>query len=383
MQRRLLIGLVALVAFALHDKVLARDEPARPKVAVFPLSGTTDAALREKAGFSLRAKLDRDETYEPIDGPRMLELAAEVGKPIDLDTPVETLRKLSDEEDADVLIWGQLDAAPEGSRLRLNVLDVRQPDPRPRKIGKTIRQPTDLRFVVEEVIETLAGVPKHEHPSEQAVHADAAAERLWQVNPNLVTNGDFSQPGKWEGILGPQRYELQFADAPPAPDKAVLLRGTAGGASSPLLAMNLSKETAYTYGLAALSAPIPIQPNTRYRLSFRYRSDKPLLHVFVKGYTMAKSARGDVVEREVYRRQVPESAGTNGQWVTVVDELNPQHISMPVQHLRVDLYAYRFPGVVEFDDVVLKSVGAQTRQARDEAIDPPISPSTRRSATRP
>src|SRR5947208_1106406 len=43
----------------------------KPKIAVFPLGGDATPDMRERVGFSIRAKLDRDATYEPIDGPTM------------------------------------------------------------------------------------------------------------------------------------------------------------------------------------------------------------------------------------------------------------------------------------------------------------------------
>ena len=72
--------------------------------------------------------------------------------------------------------------------------------------------------------------------------------------------------------------------------------------------------------------------------------------------------------REIYRRQVPPTDATDGKWVTITDELNPQHVVYPVQELRIDLYAYLHPGTVQFADIVLKAVGSQTRQAKDDAI---------------
>jgi hypothetical protein len=138
-----------------------------------------------------------------------------------------------------------------------------------------------------------------------------------------------------------------------------------------VLSMNLSKETAESNGLACLSESIRIEPDTRYRLGFRYRSEGPRLHLFVKGYTMARNINGQMVEREIYRRQVPALEPTAGKWVEVVDDLNPQHVAMDVVTLRVDLYTYLNAGVVEFDDIVLKKVGRQTRKAVDEAIDRP------------
>jgi hypothetical protein len=130
----------------------------------------------------------------------------------------------------------------------------------------------------------------------------------------------------------------------------------------------MSKDTAENNGLACLSDFIKIEPNMRYRLQYRYKSDGPSLHVFVKGYTTAKGFSGKPEEREIYRRQVPPSGATHDKWVTVLDDLNPQRPGFIVEGLRIDLYAYLTPGVVMFDDVILKAVGKQTDVAADDAI---------------
>ncbi len=61
-----------------------------------------------------------------------------------------------------------------------------------------------------------------------------------------------------------------------------------------------------------ISQAIKIEPATRYRLQFRYTAS-PVLHVFVKGYTLVADGKG-TVEREIYRRHVPVSGGTDGNW---------------------------------------------------------------------
>ncbi len=354
----LLICLLASVAHA--DK---------PRIAFFPLGGEAKEELREKCGFSLRAKLDRTGTYEVIDGPKMLEIAAEAKESIGFDTSADAIRELGKLVEAEVLVWGDLDGA---NNMRIRILDLREQDPRPRQLKKTIKEPTDLRFVSEEVLETLKGVGKFEHPSEEGVTNDAAAAELWKENPNLVKNWDFSAAGSWQAIFEAQKYEVQVSDTLPAMDKVNIYRLSEGGKVNHVLAMRLSRYCAENNGMACLSESIKIEPDTRYRISFRYRSDGPTLHVFIKGYTFQDNIKGEKVEREVYRRQVPPSGKTNGRWVTVVDDLNPQHVAFPVQTLRVDLYAYLTPGVVMFDDIELKAVGKQTRQAKDAAIKKPI-----------
>jgi hypothetical protein len=105
---------------------------------------------------------------------------------------------------------------------------------------------------------------------------------------------------------------------------------------------------------------IAIRANTRYRLVFKYKSDGPTLHVFVKGFTSGKDLAGKPELREVYRRQVSPTDETHGQWQTIECDMNPRHPAFPVQFLKVDLYAYLHPGTVMFDDIQLKAVGWQS-----------------------
>ncbi len=153
---------------------------------------------------------------------------------------------------------------------------------------------------------------KFEHPSEEGLTNDTAAAALWAKNPNLVKNGDFAKAGLWEGIYMAERYEVVVSDSLPAVDKVNIYRLNEGGKINNVLAMKLSRECAENNGMACLSAPIPIDDSQRYRISFRYKSDGPTLHVFVKGYTMEKNIKGETVERECYRRQVPPS-GRDGR----------------------------------------------------------------------
>ncbi|MDB5329456.1 MAG: hypothetical protein JWP03_607 [Phycisphaerales bacterium] len=352
----------------------------KPKVAVFPLAGTASAELREKVGFSLRMKLERDGTYEPIDGPTMAEVAGE--KPVVVAATPETLKAMAEDQKPAVLIWGELNA--DGSavgKLTVKVLDLREKEGKPVEISKAVAEPTDMRFVVERVLESLKGVGKFEHPAEEGVTDDPEARRLWEKNPNLVPCPNFTEPGKWTALYMDQKYAAPISGKLPEMDKVCIYRlpngpdkSRSGGRDEPaaghnVLAMRLSKDCAENNGMACLSDSFKIEPGTRYRIQFKYKSDGPNLHVFVKGYTLAPNVKGEMVEREVYKRQVPPSGSTDGKWVTVIDDLNPQnHQGYPVQALRVDLYAYLSPGVVMFDDVQVKAVGAMTHHAKDDAL---------------
>ncbi len=355
---------IMLLSIGLH----ARGEDAeKPKVAVFPLGGSADPDLRDKVGFSLRTKLDRQGTYEPIDGPSMKDLVAGRDAPITFDTKVDEVKALAQDAGATVLIWGQLD----DKTLKLHVYDSRTPNAPPSDLEKKIDQPTDLRFAIEEVLQTLPGIGPFEHPSESSVQDDPASAAAWKANPNLVSHGDFEgtdASAAWNVLLAADKYNPPVSPDKPDVDRVAIIPDPEQPGGH-VLAMNLSKNVAEGSGLACISSPIPIQPATRYRLQYRYKSDGPVLHVFVKGYA---TVAGE--EREVYRRQVPPSNATDGKWVTITDDMNPQNGRVAVETLRIDLYIYLKPGMAMFDDVVLKAVGQPSHIVRDDAIKPIPSP---------
>jgi hypothetical protein len=338
----------------LTSTLLAAD--AKPKVAVFPIGGTASEKERERAAFAIRAKLDRQGVYEVIDGPTMSELAA--GKKIDTFTSLDEVKEWSADEKPDVLIWGQFD-----SQLKLNILDLRDGKPKVQEFSYAIDHATDLRFAVEELVETLPGGKKHQHMTEEAVTRDPAAEKLWKDGANLFAEGTFDQPGDWRGILAGDKYPPKVVEREPNVDEVVIRKER----DQQYLSMKLSRNTAETYGLACLGGKIAIEPKTRYRIAFRYKSDGPVSRPFIKGYVIRNGE-----EREVYRRQIPPQGDTKGEWVEVVDDLNPQHTTFPPEFLRVDFYAYLSPGTISYDDVVIKAVGEQTRTATDEALDKPV-----------
>jgi hypothetical protein len=342
------------------------------QVAIFPLGGNADDSARDKVGFALRMKLDRTDTYNAIDGPTMQDMAGD--QAIDVSTPPKAIEDLAADAHASVLMWGQADTAGDVTTLKLNLLDLRQPHPKPVEIDTHWSDPTQVRFRLEELLSTLPDV-EFEHPVETSITDDAAAKALWAKNPNLVIDGIFADPGHWDGIYMAEKYSVGVSDKLPDVDKVSILR--AGGLDKRnALAMNLSLGDAQNNGLACLSDAIKIEPNTRYCIQYHYQSDGPMLHVFVKGYSLVPdAATGKPTMREVYRRQVPPSGATGGKWTTVVDDMNPQnHQGYPVRELRVDLYAYLNAGTVLFDDVQLKAVGEQTHHPHDDAMKPTPKP---------
>ncbi len=341
----------------------------KPKAAVFPLAGTASDEAREKVGFALRTKLNRDGAFDAIDGPTMLEIAA---GPIALDAKVELLKQRVAEERPAVLLWGELNGE-DVLTLKVKLLDLRQADAQVREIDQTIAEPTQLRFAVESILETIPGVKAFAHPNEQGITDDPAAAALWRKNPNLLKDGSFADGRSWSALFRSEKYAPEVGDALPEEDKVCICRlpgDKPGDAPHNVLAMRLSEAAAESNGLACISEAFKIEPKTRYRMSFRYRSDGPTLHVFVKGYYQTTGIAGDPAAIEDYRRQTTPSGPTDGKWVTVTDDLNPQNPDHPVETLRVDLYAYMHSGLVMFDDVIVRAVGVQTRHAEDDALRP-------------
>lgn len=341
------------------------DEPRRPVVAVFPFGGDGDATLRERTAFAIRAKLDRLDTFAVIDGYRMKELAESVGPAVTSATDDRVLLRVAEPEKPDVLIWGDLD----GGVLRAKVLDLRRPDAAVGWFERRIGRPTDLRFAAEAICELVPGVGTFQHPNEEPLGDDPSSALAWQRNPNLQPDGAFDAVGDWRALLGPEKYAPARQDAMPNVDRVAIVPDETG---NPRLVLRMGEGVAATYGLACLGGAVPVEPDTRYRLGFRYRSNGPVARVFVKGYMTGDNLAGQRAEREIYRRQVPTVGDTKGQWRDVVIDLEPQHRAFRVEHLRVDLYVYLVAGVAEFDDVVLKKVGAPTRRASDDALDLPV-----------
>ena len=125
--------------------------------------------------------------------------------------------------------------------------------------------------------------------------------------------------------------------------------------------MRLSKECAENNGMACLSEPIKVEPGTRYRISFRYKSDGPSTHVFVKGYTTGKNVAGEKADREVFRTQVSPTGADQRQVGDGGLRRQPRQPELPRRKPAVDLYAYLTPGIILWDDVMVKEIGPLQR----------------------
>src|SRR5688500_11007461 len=90
-----LAGLLVAVVWSAHGAADHDKPAAKPKVAIFPLAGDAKEDLREKVGFALRRKLDRDGAYEVIDGPAMKEIADAAEATVTADTAADVVVKLA------------------------------------------------------------------------------------------------------------------------------------------------------------------------------------------------------------------------------------------------------------------------------------------------
>jgi hypothetical protein len=365
---------IGALASSIGNTFAATTQPAtKPVVAIFPLAGSGTAQFRTSIGFSMREKLARDGLYDPIDGYTMADMASAATSPVTYDTPLAGVKDLASDSSPAIIIWGNLDASGRSvGVLRLKIADLRAPDALPRTVSEPIAAETDVRFVVEKILQSLPGVTQFEHPSEVAITHDPESDALWEANPDLMPDGNFAAGDPWQVMLLSELYPPPIAKVTPPVDRVAIVRqAVAAGVVHNVLEMNLSRQTAENNGLACLSGRIPIEANMRYRIQFSYRSDGPETHVFIKGYIAPPDVKPGVPpEQEVYRRQVPPSGVTGGKWVTVQDDMNPQNPNSKVEFLRVDLYAYLRPGVISWDNVVIKAVGKQTHTVHDDALRP-------------
>ena len=331
--------------------IVAADD--KPVVAVFPLGGSAPAELREKIGFSIRTKLDRDGHFEPIDGPTMSELVGNTT--FSVDTSPSVLSVLVREQSPAAFIWGEVNGTEGSATMKVKTLDLRKPSATPKEFDRPIAQPTDIRFVVEEALSSLAGVEKFAQLSEQAANDDPAVGAAFESRPNLLPDGDFETSKPWMAILKLDRYPPPITGGPPETDR-VAINAPTDPKGMNALGMTLSSEVAEGSGLACLSAAVPIAPRAHFRLQFEYKSDGPVQSVFVKGYVPTKNMAGDADEKQTYERQVPTGGATSDQWVKVKCDINPTISPQPPTSLRVDLYAFGHAGRIWFRDVQLKKI---------------------------
>ena len=189
---------------------------------------------------------------------------------------------------------------------------------------------------------------------------DDKAELRAKSAPNLVRNGDFAfgqnDPANWD-TLKPGITWVPNPDAKAPADKCIR--------------MDVDKNTAENAGMLYYSAPFAIEEGATYRFAVRYRTASPTLKVFVKCYDLFPEKWGFGEQpREVYRCQInvypPDDSKT--AWNTYTRDFVPYtaNVNHPCS-CRIMLYAYLQPGVVFWDDVVVKKIKDAPRRQDTEA----------------
>lgn len=287
------------------------------------------------------------------------------------DTPLsEVKRYVTDDFGAQIGIWGSVELAPghdgEVYDLVIKCVDF-STGSEPRVIYEVSARTNSVSEIphkyVKEMLDKLYDRVEGAPPK-----PDAIAEEFWRKNPNLVI-GDFEQGGRgvpkgWEATGGQDRQPL---------GGIVAWAAEAGNPGNKVIRFTLDKGLAEGTGVLYYSDLFPIEAGAKYRFQCRYRTNGPSPKVFIKCYdeigteyrtgsnvtSPAKTKKDYIPEekqlREVYRSQ-QNLKGAANQWQVQTEDFTPKHTKYVPRWGRVMLYAYLHPGVVEWDDVVVKQI---------------------------
>jgi hypothetical protein len=295
------------------------------------------------------------------------------------DMPLEAMKKIVQTDfDAQIAIWGSVERASgaEGERYDLVIKCVDfSARPRPKVIFETAAWTKSVSEIPHVYVKQMLDALYGRRPGSPSA-PDLAAEENWRKNPNLVV-GDFQQgadgvPKGWDSRCGQRREPLGtlvrwMAD----PDRP----------NNKIIRFTLDKEVAENEGVMYYSDYFPVEEGAKYRFQCRWRADGPEVKVFIKCYeeigtpyrspaggTEARPSPGKTPgknayisdtgqRREVYRSQ-QNLKGPGGAWHTHTEDFTPNHPRYSPKWGRVMLYAYHYPGVVDFDDVIVKQIVA-------------------------
>ncbi len=277
------------------------------------------------------------------------------------DMPLDRVRQIVRRHfDAHIGIWGRVERAP-GSRydvydLEIYVVDFRSDPPRVvyHKKARTKTVSEIPHVYMREALGALYGT--HTPRPDQRRPVPAYDET--QLGPNLV-QGDFEKgkghPVGWDPL--PAHVTWVWED---------------GSRRNRIIRFDIPRPVAATTGVLYYSAYFPVEPGKRYLLRVRWRSTGTAAKVFVKCYDTLRTrfrerrrqdpvgvGASDEELREVYRLQA-NLKGAPNQWHVHVEEFTPKHRKYRPRWARVMLYAYWPPGTVEWDDVEIREIAADT-----------------------
>jgi len=301
------------------------------------------------------------------------------------DTPLEKMKKFVEEDfGGQVAIWGSVERAA-GAEAEIYDLVIKCVDfstPQPMVIyEKTVRtnSVSEIPHLYgKEMLDALYGRKPGGPPQ-----ADPDAEKRWKENPNLVVGGNFETavrgvPKGWEPVAGQYREPL---------GNLVKWLAEVGNPKNHVIRFAFDRNIAENEGVMYYCEPFPVEAGAKYRFQCRWRSNGPSPKVFIKCYDETSSqyraasegkpaaspstGKGGYVPqwsqmREVYRSQ-QNLKGEKNTWNTQTEDFTPKHTKYTPRWGRVMLYAYLQPGVVEFDDVVVKQIvpGVTSEQNQD------------------
>jgi hypothetical protein len=269
----------------------------------------------------------------------------------DADTPLDKLANIvKEEQGAQVAVWGQVERV-EGQAEDVYDVWVKVGDftgPKPRMVferqGRTTTVSEIPHVYIQSALEALYGRKGVQiAPGVIDDSPEGAA-----TGPNLV-RGDFETSGP----SGPNGWD------PVTP----LVSVVKGGDDGHVLRFSIPLDVAESSGVLYYSDFFPVDEGAVYEFRCRYRTDKPSVKVFIKGYDemtgafkgKAAGASG-VQKREVYRSQQNLPSEPGSEWRTHVETFTPHHSRFHPRWARVMLYAYLHAGTVEWDDVSVRLV---------------------------
>jgi hypothetical protein len=228
------------------------------------------------------------------------------------------------------------------------------------------------KLAVEGVLNELTGTAFGHVREVEVDHSDPAREKAFAAGKNLVGDGDFKaaisgadhRAAGWSVVLGAAEEHPELITA----KAAETLKENAGaivgdGEASPYLLLRLNKDVAESNGVACISDWIPVTQGAVYRFACKYRSDGPVTHLFINGYSempdkFSSATQPESLRRQTYRYQVSPRGKTDG-WQQIEADFTPGTLKAAtpaVQWLRVDLYVYLKAGDCAFSDVVVKEI---------------------------
>lgn len=289
------------------------------------------------------------------------------------DTPLDKVKEVvRGTFDGDIAIWGSIE------RVELEIYDLvikcvdftSGPEPKViyEKTARTNSAGEISHLYVKEMLAKLYG-----RGEQGPKPVDQLVEAAWAKNPNLVKGSDFERgsggvPFGWESRAGQQREPL---------GREVTWIPEVGNTKNQVVRFTLDRAVAESTGVMYYSDFFPVTEGATYRFQVRYRTNGPSPKVFIKCYdemgseykensapTRLKAKRPsgskeylpeEGQRREVYRSQQNLKGGKN-VWNVQTEDFTPKHTKYSPKWGRVMLYAYLSPGVMEWDDVVIKEI---------------------------